>query len=598
MPSTDLSNSAESTDGIASRVRSPKRSAPLELLFCFTHKCQIRDGKIYPRCPADGRRLQEDAILPSTTQDINNAVDLAKQAQQAWGHTTFAQRKVVLRTLLQYVLSHQDDIATVCCLDSGKTKIDASFGEILVTAEKLHWTIKHGEAALTLSKRPTNLLMCYKDNIVYYEPLGVVAACVSWNYPFHNLISPVITALFSGNAIVVKPSEQTAWSSLYFTKIIQGALSACGHSADLVQTIICLPDVAEHLTSHPSIKHITFIGSRPVAHKVAASAARSLTALTVELGGKDPAIVLDDSKTISDLENVASILMRGVFQSAGQNCIGIERVIALPDAHDSLLTMVESKIKGLTLGNVTRDEPPPDVGAMISDRSFPRLESLIKSAVDAGAILHCGGERYQHPQYTNGTYFKPTLLSNVTPNMEVAQTELFAPVFLLMRADDVDHAIEIANSTQYALGASVFGHERADVQECVQGVKAGNVAVNDFGAFYMCSMPFGGRNGSGYGRFGGEEGLRGLCNIKSVSQEAFWARWLGIKTQIPKPLQYPVDGTRGWQACKGVVETGYGLGFRARVSGVTGLLVALIGGGNGTSPAEVKEKVEKLCKDW
>ena len=505
----------------------------------------------------------------------------------------------MLRTLLRYVLTHQDDIASACCLDSGKTKIDASFGEVLVTAEKLKWTIEHGEAALAPSRRPTNLLMCYKSNTVHCEPLGVVAACVSWNYPFHNLISPVISALFSGNAIIVKPSEQTAWSSLYFSRIIEGALQACGHSTSLVQIIICLPDVADYLTSHSAIQHITFIGSRPIAHKVAASASKSLTALTVELGGKDPAIVLDDARTTSDIDNVTAILLRGVFQSAGQNCIGIERVIALPNIHEKIVSHVIPKIKGLTLGNVMRDEVAPDLGSMISDRSFDRLEKLVQSAAEDGAILHCGGTRYNHPRYPHGSYITPTLLSNVTPDMEIAQTELFAPVFLLMRASSINHAIEVANSTEYALGASVFGHNQPDVQKCVKGIKAGNVAVNDFGAFYVCSMPFGGREGSGYGRFGGEEGLRGLCNIKSVSQDAAWARWLGIRTQIPKPLQYPVDGSKGWEACKGVVETGYGLGLVAKVRGVIRLLSALIRGGQVKKrPEEVREKVEKLTRDW
>jgi acyl-CoA reductase-like NAD-dependent aldehyde dehydrogenase len=558
----------------------------------------VRDGKIYPRCPADGQPLQTGPILPATPEDIDRAVSSAASAQRAWSQTTFVERRRVLKTLLQYVLSNQEEIAAVCCLDSGKTKIDASFGEILVTAEKLAWTSQHGEAALAPSRRPTNLLMCYKSNTVHYEPLGVVAACVSWNYPFHNLISPVISALFAGNAIVVKPSEQTAWSSLYFTSIIHGALEACGHSPDLLQTIICLPEVADHLTSHPTIKHITFIGSRPVAHKVAASASKSLTALTIELGGKDPAIVLEDARIISDLENVTSILLRGTFQSAGQNCIGIERVIALPGIHDKLLAHVIPKIKALTLGNVLHDELAPDIGAMISSSSFPRLEALIASAVKEGAILHCGGRSYNHPKYPRGTYFQPTLLSNITPIMEIAQTELFAPVFLFMRATSVSHAIEMANSTQYALGVSIFGHHPPDVRRCVSEIKAGNVAVNDFGAFYVCSMPFGGRDGSGYGRFGGEEGLKGLCNIKSVCEDSWWAKVLGAKTQIPLPLRYPVDGRRGWQVCKGVVQTGYGIGAMQMIKGVGTLLANLMRGAEETREREATKKVERLSRDW
>jgi acyl-CoA reductase-like NAD-dependent aldehyde dehydrogenase len=420
--------------------------------------------------------------------------------------------------------------------------------------------------------------MCYKKNTVRYEPLGVVAACVSWNYPFHNFISPVISALFAGNAIVVKPSEQTCWSAEYFLRIIRGALVACGHSQELVQSVVCLPETADHLTSHPKIKHITFIGSRDVAFKVCASAARSLTPVTVELGGKDPAVVLDDARTLRSLEDVCAILMRGTFQSAGQNCIGIERVIAQPKAYARILEIVEPKIRALRLGSITLSPDTVDMGSMISDRGFDRLEKLIQAAVDSGATLHCGGHRYKHPEYPNGHYFQPTLISGVTQDMQIAQTELFAPIFLLMRADTLTDAVDLANSTSYGLGASVFGHSRNDVEYCVKHIQAGMVAVNDFGAYYACSLPFGGVKGSGYGRFGGEEGLRGLCNIKAVCEDAWWARLLGLQTKIPLQLQYPIgDQENAWQMCKGVVETGYAISARGRLEGVAKLLGAVTG---------------------
>lgn len=482
----------------------------------------------------------------------------------------------MLRTLLRYITEHQDEIATACCLDSGKTKIDAALGEVLVTAEKLQWTIRRGEDALSPSSRPTNLLMAYKRNTVFFEPLGVVSACVSWNYPFHNFISPIISALFAGNAIVVKPSELTCWSTQYFMTFIREALTVCGHSPELVQCIVCLPDVADHLTSHPGIRHITFIGSREVAHKVATSAAKSLTPVVAELGGKDPVVIFDDPRTVADLESVASILMRGFFQSAGQNCIGIERAIALPGVHDALLDIVKPLIKSMRLGSVLLDSSAPDMGSMISSRSFDKLERLIEQAVKDGATLHCGGSRYDHPQHPGGHYFLPTLISGVTPDMEIAQTELFAPIFLLMQAMTVDQAIEIANSTKYALGASVFGHNKVDVQKCVAAIRAGMVAVNDWAVYYVCSMEFGGRDGSGYGRFGGATGLRGLCNMKSVCEDAPWAALLGIQTRLPSILRYPIDGVRGWHAVLGIVGTGYGIGFMGRLRGVRQLLGALM----------------------
>lgn len=427
--------------------------------------------------------------------------------------------------------------------------------------------------------------MMYKKNMVVYEPLGVVSACVSWNYPFHNFVGPIISAIFAGNGVVVKPSEQTAWSTAYFLEVVRGALLSCGHPSDLVQSVVCLPDVADVLTSHPDIAQLTFIGSKPVAHKVCKSAATALTPVTVELGGKDPAVILDDSRTVSELQSVASVLMRGVFQSAGQNCIGVERVIALPGAYDKLLDIVTPRIKSLRLGSILLDSNPnanhkpatPDMGAMISPAGFDRLEQLIKEAVGQGARLLCGGTRVNHPKHTRGHYFAPTLLADVTPSMAIAQIEVFAPVFLVMRATSVPEAIAISNSTIYGLGASVFGYNKRDVADCVSGIKSGMISVNDFGSYYAVQLPFGGIKGSGYGRFAGEEGLRGICNAKAVCVDRFPKL---VATRIPPRVDYPIqkgesrreNGAGAWEMCKGVVETGYQLTWAGRVSGIWRLL--------------------------
>ncbi|KAK7723329.1 Meiotic Sister-Chromatid recombination aldehyde dehydrogenase [Botryosphaeria dothidea] len=523
--------------------------------------------------PATGQLLDE--ITPATEKDIDDAVARAKDAQKQWKTTTFSERRQVLKTILKFVLENQQTISTAACLDSGKTRVDSGFGEILVTAEKLKWTIGHGEKALKPESRPTNFLMMYKKNEVRWEPLGVVAACVSWNYPFHNLIGPIISALFSGNAVIVKVSEQTAWSSQYFTRVVHGALSACGYGAyasSLVQSIVSWPDVAGHFTSHPGISHLTFIGSRPVAHKVCESAAEALIPVCVELGGKDAAIILDD---VRNLEKVGHILLRGVFQAAGQNCIGIERVVALPKAYEKLLAFLTPRVRALRPGSALSLESPDakkdatdavDVGASISAASFDNLEALIAEAVAQGATLAAGGTRYAHPDHPKGHYFSPTLLAGVTPSMRIAQTECFAPVFLLMRAASVQDAVAIANGTEYGLGASVFGGRRADLEYVVDNVESGMVSVNDFAVYYAVQLPFGGVKGSGYGRFAGEEGLRGLCNTKAVCRDRFPGI---VETGIPPELQVPIgNAARAWEVAKGVVELGYGESLGRRVKGL------------------------------
>jgi acyl-CoA reductase-like NAD-dependent aldehyde dehydrogenase len=509
--------------------------------------------------PATGRLL--GLVNPASPAALDRSIAAAQAAQVRWKNTTLEQRKAVLRSLQRFVMDNAQDIVKVAGADSGKTMVDAQLGEILVTVEKISWTLLHGEKALRPSRRPTNLLMSYKRNTVYYEPMGVVAALVSWNYPFHNMIGPVISAIFAGNGIVVKVSEQTAWSSAYFTNIIRGALAAHGHDPQLVQTVACWPQTAGYLTSHPGISHITFIGSQNVARHVAASASKTLTPVVAELGGKDPFIVLESAK--GDLKRIAETILRGTFQAAGQNCVGVERVISSGAVYDELVAMLEPRVNALRLG------PDADVGAMISDASFSRLENLISEAVSQGARLLVGGKRHSHPDYPKGHYFEPTLLVDVTPEMRIAQHECFAPVLTMLRAksSSAGDMLAIANAPDFGLGASVHGSESDPAMTpIVHGLKAGMVAVNDFAVYYAVQLPFGGVGGSGYGRFAGEEGLRGLCNIKSVCEDKFG--WLGLRTSIPPPVRYPVPSQqKGWTFTQGVVELGYG-GLGRKLKGI------------------------------
>jgi acyl-CoA reductase-like NAD-dependent aldehyde dehydrogenase len=518
--------------------------------------------------PATGERL--GLINPVTQNGIDRAIAQATEAQKGWGGSSFSQRRRVLKTLLKFILDNQEAIARAACLDSGKTRVDASFGEILVTVEKLKWTIDHGEKALRAERRPTNLLMMYKKNEVRWEPLGVVAAIVSWNYPFHNLFGPIISGIFAGNAVIVKGSEQTAWSAQYFASIARGALKACGHEPNLIQSIVCWPSIAPHLNQHPGISHLTFIGSREIALKVAASAAKSLTQTCMELGGKDASILLDDVK---DLDRVVATLVRGTFQSAGQNCIGIERVICLPKVYEKVVPRLTSIIEQIRPGSalsLTSAEDVVDMGASISAANFNHLEQLITDAIRQGAKLLVGGQRYHHPEFPKGHYFAPTLITDVTPAMAIAREELFAPICVVMRASTISEAITIANGTMYGLGGSVFGSNRRDLERVTRELKCGMVAVNDFAAFYMVQLPFGGVRGSGYGRFAGEEGLRAICAQKSVCVDRFPSL---IKTSIPPPLRLPLQNeAKAWNFCKGIVEFGYGETLQRKMKGIQKLI--------------------------
>ncbi|EGW33011.1 uncharacterized protein SPAPADRAFT_60335 [Spathaspora passalidarum NRRL Y-27907] len=513
-------------------------------------------NKIQSYCPATGQYL--GTFTTTSREEMDEQISRAKQAQQAWKHSSFSVRRRLLKTLATFILENQENIARIACRDSGKTKLDASMGEIMVTLEKLNWIVNNGERALKPSQRPGSsnfFLGLMKNAEVRYEPLGVVSAIVSWNYPFHNLMGPIIASVFAGNAIIVKCSEQVVWSSQWFIDVVRTALRSMDIDENLVQLCYCFPDDAEYFTSHPGLQHITFIGSKPVAHYVVQSASKQLTPHVIELGGKDALIVLDDVK---DINALSSVILRGTFQSAGQNCIGIERVICLPKSYEQLVEIFTERISHFRVGSDIDQLDEIDMGAMISNNRFEQIEELINDAVAKGARLIHGGKPYQHPNYPQGHYFEPTLLVDVTPGMRIFQEEVFGPVLTMIKANDVDDAITIANSTEYGLGNSIFGSDFTQLNELANRLESGNVAINDFATFYVAQLPFGGAKKSGYGKFGGEEGLTGLCNAKSVIMDKPLLRLLGIATSIPPPIDYPIkDDKAAWSFVESLNIAGY-----------------------------------------
>ncbi|CAL9737072.1 magnesium-activated aldehyde dehydrogenase, cytosolic [Monosporozyma servazzii] len=542
----------------------------------------LEEGYIEARCPATGRFL--DKFKSMDNHDIDSLVHKAEIAQVKFNELDekrlWEKKLTILTSLRDFILRHQELIARIACRDSGKTMVDASMGEILVTLEKLNWCIQHGPKILSPSKRsgPTNLFMkWYKGAEIRYEPLGVVSSIVSWNYPFHNLMGPIIASIITGNSIIVKCSEQVVWSSNYFISLLRNCLTACEVDPNLAQLFYCLPppissedplmiEPANYFTSHKGIKHITFIGSQPIAHHILKCASKSLTPVVVELGGKDAFIVLD---SYTDHSTIASIILRGTFQSAGQNCIGIERVIVSSKNYDPLVKLLHKRLskQPLKLGSDIDEEGENsnvDMGAMISNNRFEQLESLVQDAINKGARLLVGGARLNHKRYPNGNYFQPTLLVDVTPDMKIAHNEVFGPILVMMKAQSTEECITLANAAPFGLGGSVFGKDLKECNYVANKLKTGNVAINDFATFYVCQLPFGGINGSGYGKFGGEEGLLGLCNAKSVCYD----KLPFISTQIPKPLDYPINNERAWNFVKSFITASYTKSWVERIKSI------------------------------
>ncbi|CAJ1963190.1 unnamed protein product [Sphenostylis stenocarpa] len=442
--------------------------------------------------------------------------------------------------------------------DTGKTMVDASFGEIMTTCEKINWLLAEGEKCLKPEYRSSGRAMFHKRARVEFHPLGVIGAIVSWNYPFHNIFNPMLAAVFSGNGIVIKVSEHASWSGCFYFRIIQSALAAIGAPEDLVEVITGFGETGEALVS--SVDKVIFVGSPGIGKMIMSNAAETLIPVTLELGGKDAFIVCEDV----DVDHVAQIAVRAVLQSSGQNCAGAERLYVHRNIYASFVSKVTKIIKSVTaisLSYLCYSHGPPlsgkyDMGALCMHAHSEKLEGLINDALDKGAEIIARGSFGHIGEGAVDQYFPPTVIVNVNHSMRLMQEEAFGPIMPIMKFSIDEEVVRLANDSKYGLGCAVFSGSQSRAREIASQIHCGIAAINDFGATYMCqSLPFGGVKHSGFGRFGGIEGLRACCLVKAVVEDRWWPF---IKTVIPKPLQYPV-AENGFEFQESLVEALFGL---------------------------------------
>lgn len=454
--------------------------------------------------PATGELMGDAPIM--SKEAVKRAVERARRAQPLWGATTFAQRRAVLSDLLAVILDRQEEISRLAVRDSGKTMVDAAMGEIFPVCEKLRYVIENGEADLAPERRDPGFLM-HKVATVVYEPLGVVGVIAPWNFPFHNLLCPLVPALFAGNAVVTKVSELASWSSREYIEMIRQVLAKHGQDPELVQIVTGFGPTGQALVES-GVEKIFFTGSPENGKKVMEAASRHLVPVVLELGGKDPMIVCDDA----DLARATDAAMLGVFTAAGQMCVGAERIYVMDSVHDAFVGKVVERVEKMRQG------PPEaslvDIGATTMPRQLEIIQALVDDAVQKGARLHTGGKSTLRD---GGTYYQPTVLSEVTHSMRITQEEVFGPVMVIMRTSDERDAIAKANDCPYGLGSSVFTGDLERGERIARGIKAGMTVINDYGLAYMMqSLPFGGTKISGFGRINGREGLRECCNVKAI----------------------------------------------------------------------------------
>jgi len=514
-------------------------------------------------CFEPATRGKLGTIPVDSPEEVERKIALARAAQRAWKHSTFEQRRRVLRHMLEYVLDHADELCELIVRDSGKTLENAMAGEIWPVCEKLRWTIKNGEKYLKPERMPCDMLV-HKTATIEYHPLGVMGAIIPWNYPLQNVMNPSIAALMAGNGVAIKPSEWVAWSSQQFKAIFDQALEKEGFSPDLVQIVQGYGATGKALVEG-GVNGVIFIGSVGNGRRVIEASAKNIIPVVMELGGKDVMIVCDDA----DLEQAVHSALNGTFINCGQNCVASERILVFDAVYDAF----EKKV-GEIAGGFVQDAPlcgrPVDVGAMITPLQLELVERLVSKAIDQGARVVTGGHRVMSDR---GDFYAPTILADVTNDMEIAQTEVFGPVMLLIRVKDEEEAIAVANDSEFGLSSSVLSRDHARALRIARQVEAGSTTINDFGLIYMAQeLPFGGIKHSGFGRMNGRDGLRSCCNAKAVVADRFPVH------QANK--MYPV-GPKTYPMIRSAIRAIYGTDLGRRFAGVKGAIGQLLGRGEG-----------------
>jgi len=451
--------------------------------------------------PATGQTI---ATLPACTEEqLTEMAERARRAQPGWEALGFAGRGKVLRRMQKWVLDNAERFLDTLVSETGKTREDAMLAELGYAANAFGFWAKHAPKYLADEKvKTSNPLLLGRKLIVRYEPVGLVGVIGPWNYPFTNTIGDAIPALAAGNAVIAKPSSVTPLTSL----LIEEGFKACGIPDDVFQVAVARGSLGNVLID--LVDSVMFTGSTETGKLVMERASKTLTPVSLELGGKDPMLVLADA----DVERAANAALFWAMQNGGQTCISVERVYVEAPIYDEFTDRVSNKARALRQG-VPGDFGTVDVGSFINPPQIEIVEEHVKDAVAKGAQVIAGG----HRGTGQGSFYEPTVLKDVDHTMECMREETFGPTLPIMKVTDVEEAIRLANDTPYGLQASVYTKDLAKGEAVARRIEAGAVVVNDSNANYIAlEAPMGGWKTSGLGVRHGPEGIRKYAHRQTI----------------------------------------------------------------------------------
>lgn len=447
-------------------------------------------GEVYLQVPAAG------------PEDVTRAVDAAQAAFAAWAGTAPSVRRGLLQKAADLLEARVDEFTDIMIAETGGTRTWAAFN--------IRMSVDLIRQAATMATRPVGSLLASdvpgEWSVAVREPAGVVAAFVPWNGPLILCTRAIAVALAAGNPVVIRPSEDAPVTSGYF---LADVLSEAGVPDGVVNVVTNdradAPAVVEALIADPRVRRVNFTGSTPVGRIVGRLAGDHLKPVILELGGKNPIVVLDDA----DPHYAASGVTVAKFMNSGQICLSVDRVIVQRGIADTFVEAFLGKVRALGQGSPEGEHTL--VGPMINARAAERVAALVADAVEKGAtVLHGGGP-------AQGTFYPATVLDDVTPDMRIYSEEVFGPVATIFRVDTVDEAVELANDTEYGLSSAVYTENATRGLAVARRLQHGNVHVNDHSVADEPQAPVGGVKDSGFGHFGSDWGAEFFTETRWIT---------------------------------------------------------------------------------
>lgn len=456
------------------------------------------DERFHVICPST-EEVYVSAVM-GTTKDAEAAVAAARRSfdDGRWRSLSVAERSDVIERARQILGRQIGEVANVITSELGTTLPRSAEG---VRDRAMNYMADAVERAPRLME-PFTISDPKGTSLVVREPVGVVAAIAPWNGPFSIGAGKIVPALVTGCSVVFKPAPQTPLDIHY----LAAALHEAGLPPGVLNIVPGSAEVGQSIVSHPDVDAVTFTGSTAVGREIGAIAGRGLKPVSLELGGKSAAIVLDDADLVATGKSLAASFCAGT----GQSCIALTRAFVPRVMREALIEAIVSAVEAMQIGDPF--DPETELGPLVSEQARQRVEGYVELGRSEGALVATGGRR--PPDRSRGWYYEPTLLVGVSNDMRVAREEIFGPVGCVIEYDTVDDAISMANDNDYGLHGAVYTATVERGLEVARAIRTGTLGINCFG--FTVAAPFGGYKQSGLGREHGDEGLLFTLENKSI----------------------------------------------------------------------------------